>query len=162
MHGIGLILEEISVPNVEDGFGEYIGADFALSSLLDEDKLSDEKGPGEQDGETLDNESEVNTFMGTGNEGDTGMKSDGWMTTSEGNEWFPWPNKLSCTIDVLMHVPCSVFSWHQLDLLMWLPHINGIYDVPSVRTMKTLDDAFKESVALKLCLSLVLLGTNII
>ncbi|KIO14594.1 hypothetical protein M404DRAFT_17472 [Pisolithus tinctorius Marx 270] len=79
MHGVGLILEEISVPNVEDGFGEYIGADFgegwvqfqgsllekshaqiaaALSSLLDEDKLSDEEGPGEQDGETLDSESE--------------------------------------------------------------------------------------------------------
>ncbi|KIN92725.1 hypothetical protein M404DRAFT_36788 [Pisolithus tinctorius Marx 270] len=59
MHGISLVLEEISVPNVEDGFGEYIGADFAaLSSLLDEDKLSDEEGPGEQDGETLDSESE--------------------------------------------------------------------------------------------------------
>ncbi|KAI5996522.1 hypothetical protein F5J12DRAFT_907093 [Pisolithus orientalis] len=132
MHGIGLILEEISVPNVEDGFGEYIGADF------------DEEGPGEQDGETLDSESEVNVFMGTGNEGDTGMKSDGQMTTSEGNEWFPWPNKLSCTIDILMHIPCSVFSQHQLDLLMWLLHINGIQDVPSVRTMKTLEDGLQK------------------
>ncbi|KAI5988940.1 hypothetical protein F5J12DRAFT_922889 [Pisolithus orientalis] len=83
-------------------------------------------------------------FMGTGNEGDTGMKSDGWMTTSEGNEWFPWPNKLSCTIDILMHIPCSVFSQHQLDLLMWLLHIHGIQDVPSVRTMKTLEDGLQK------------------
>ncbi|KAI6155653.1 hypothetical protein BKA82DRAFT_4326751 [Pisolithus tinctorius] len=129
MHGVGLILEEISVPNVEDGFGEYIGADFgegwvqfqgsllekshaqiaaALSSLLDEDKLSDEEGPGEQDGETLDSESE------------------------------------SCTIDILMHIPHSVFSQCQLDLLMWLLHINGIQDVPSVRTMKTLEDGLQK------------------
>ncbi|KAI6007742.1 hypothetical protein F5J12DRAFT_921093 [Pisolithus orientalis] len=83
-------------------------------------------------------------FMGTGNEGDTGMKSDGWMTTSEGNEWFPWPNKLSCTIDILMHIPRSVFSQHQLDLLMWLLHINVIQDVPSVRTMKTLEDGLQK------------------
>ncbi|KAI5982794.1 hypothetical protein F5J12DRAFT_908172 [Pisolithus orientalis] len=39
-----------------------------------------------------------------------------------------------------MHIPCSVFSQCQLDLLMWLLHINGIQDVPSVRTMKTLED----------------------
>ncbi|KAI6144100.1 hypothetical protein BKA82DRAFT_4331110 [Pisolithus tinctorius] len=66
------------------------------------------------------------------------------MTTSEGNEWFPWPNKLSCTIDILMHIPCSVFSQRQLDLLMWLLHINGIQDVPSVRTMKTLEDGLQK------------------
>ncbi|KAI5982275.1 hypothetical protein F5J12DRAFT_908289 [Pisolithus orientalis] len=43
-----------------------------------------------------------------------------------------------------MHIPHSVFSQHQLDLLMWLLHINGIQDVPSVRTMKTLEDGLQK------------------
>ncbi|KAI6027070.1 hypothetical protein EDC04DRAFT_2509144, partial [Pisolithus marmoratus] len=39
-----------------------------------------------------------------------------------------------------MHLPCSDFSQHQVDLLTWILHINGVQDVPSVRTWKTLED----------------------
>ncbi|KAG8914033.1 hypothetical protein FRC02_005141 [Tulasnella sp. 418] len=51
-------------------------------------------------------------------------------------EWFPWGDKLSCTLDILTHLPRSVFSDKQLDLLLWLLQINGVDNVPSVFTMK--------------------------
>ncbi|KAJ6614166.1 hypothetical protein B0H10DRAFT_176928 [Mycena sp. CBHHK59/15] len=34
--------------------------------------------------------------------------------------WFPWPDRISCTLDILMHLPHSVFSHRQLDLFLWL------------------------------------------
>ncbi|KAI5998470.1 hypothetical protein EDC04DRAFT_2976335 [Pisolithus marmoratus] len=43
-----------------------------------------------------------------------------------------------------MHLPCSVFSQHQVDLLTSLLHINGVSDVPSVRTLKILEDGLQK------------------
>lgn len=52
------------------------------------------------------------------------------------NDWFPWSDKLSCTLDILMHLPRSAFSERQLDLLLWLLRMNGVNNLPSVRAMK--------------------------
>lgn len=38
-----------------------------------------------------------------------------------------------------MHLPRSVFSQRQLDLFLWLLKVNGVDDVPSVRSMQTLN-----------------------
>lgn len=38
-----------------------------------------------------------------------------------------------------MHLPRSVFSHRQLDLFLWLLKVNDVDDVPSVRTMQTLN-----------------------
>lgn len=43
-----------------------------------------------------------------------------------------------------MHLPRSVFSQRQVDLLTWLLHINGVPDVPSVRTLKVLEDGLQK------------------
>ncbi|KAJ3897384.1 hypothetical protein F5879DRAFT_996133 [Lentinula edodes] len=59
--------------------------------------------------------------------------------TQKSLEWFPWPNRTACTIDVLMHLPRSVFSVRQLDLFLWLLKVNGVQDATSVKTMKDLD-----------------------
>ncbi|KAJ4465765.1 hypothetical protein C8J55DRAFT_405138, partial [Lentinula edodes] len=53
--------------------------------------------------------------------------------------WFPWPNRTACTLDILMHLPRSVFSVRQLDLFLWLLRVNGIEDATSVKTMKELN-----------------------
>jgi hypothetical protein len=45
----------------------------------------------------------------------------------------------ACTLDVLMHLPRSVFSVRQLELFVWLLKINGVQDVTSVKSMKDLD-----------------------
>ncbi|KAJ4464148.1 hypothetical protein C8R41DRAFT_739929, partial [Lentinula lateritia] len=53
--------------------------------------------------------------------------------------WFPWPDRTACTLDILMHLPRSVFSVRQLDLFLWLLRVNGVQDATSVKTMKDLD-----------------------
>ncbi|KAF9076936.1 hypothetical protein BDP27DRAFT_1209356 [Rhodocollybia butyracea] len=59
-------------------------------------------------------------------------------------EWFPWPNRTACTLDILMHLPRSVFSVRQLELFVWLLKINGVEDVTSVKTMKDLDSRLQK------------------
>ncbi|KAI0638455.1 hypothetical protein C8Q77DRAFT_1188202 [Trametes polyzona] len=53
--------------------------------------------------------------------------------------WFPWVDKITCTLDVLTHLPRSVFSQRQLDLFLWLLRVNDVEDVPSVRNMLRLN-----------------------
>ena len=38
-----------------------------------------------------------------------------------------------------MHLPRSVFSQRQLDLFLWLLKVNDVDDVPSVKSMQTLN-----------------------
>ncbi|KAI0723525.1 hypothetical protein C8Q76DRAFT_614464 [Earliella scabrosa] len=59
--------------------------------------------------------------------------------------WFPWHDKITCTLDVLMHLPRSVFSQRQLDLFLWLLKVNGMEDVPSVRSMLGLNAALQRA-----------------
>lgn len=46
----------------------------------------------------------------------------------------------TCTLDILMHLPRSVFSHRQLDLFLWLLKVNDVDEVPSVKSMQTLND----------------------
>ncbi len=39
-----------------------------------------------------------------------------------------------------MHLPRSVFSHKQLDLFLWLLSANSVPDVPSVKSMQTLNE----------------------
>lgn len=43
-----------------------------------------------------------------------------------------------------MHLPRSVFSERQLDILMWLLRINNVNDVPSVKSMKNLENMLQD------------------
>ena len=38
-----------------------------------------------------------------------------------------------------MHLPRSVFSQRQLDLLLWLLEVNDVQDLPSPRSLKNLE-----------------------
>ncbi|KAJ4482870.1 hypothetical protein C8J55DRAFT_559698 [Lentinula edodes] len=60
-------------------------------------------------------------------------------TSEKSREWFPWPNRIACTLDILMHLPHSTFSVRQLELFLWLLKVNGVEDATSVKTMKELD-----------------------
>lgn len=73
--------------------------------------------------------------------------------------WFPWKDKIvssscahepmslihilyisqTCTLDILMHLPRSVFSHRQLDLFLWLLKVNDVDDVPSVKSIQALN-----------------------
>ncbi|OSX60535.1 hypothetical protein POSPLADRAFT_1148718, partial [Postia placenta MAD-698-R-SB12] len=63
---------------------------------------------------------------------------------AESSLWFPWHDKITCTLDVLMHLPWSVFSQRQLDLFLWLLRVNDVDDVPSVKTIQSLNAALQK------------------
>ncbi|KAJ7223860.1 hypothetical protein B0H12DRAFT_1213067 [Mycena haematopus] len=58
--------------------------------------------------------------------------------------WFPWHDRITCTLDILMHLPRSVFSHRQLDLFLWLLKVNKVDDVPSVKSMQSLNAALQK------------------
>ncbi|KAF8187836.1 hypothetical protein K438DRAFT_1907474 [Mycena galopus ATCC 62051] len=58
--------------------------------------------------------------------------------------WHPWPDRITCTLDILMHLPRSVFSQRQLDLFLWLLKVNNVDDVPSVKSMQTINLALQK------------------
>ncbi|KAI9438663.1 hypothetical protein H4582DRAFT_2076295 [Lactarius indigo] len=53
--------------------------------------------------------------------------------------WYPWPDKISCTIDIVMHLPRSSFSIRQLDVMNWLLNANGISGTRSTVSMRCLN-----------------------
>ncbi|KAH9045528.1 hypothetical protein EDB85DRAFT_1852863, partial [Lactarius pseudohatsudake] len=53
--------------------------------------------------------------------------------------WYPWPDKISCTLDIVMHLPRSPFSIHQLDVMNWLLSANGISGTRSTSSMRRLN-----------------------
>ncbi|KAF8178467.1 hypothetical protein BJ912DRAFT_1045365 [Pholiota molesta] len=54
-------------------------------------------------------------------------------------DWYPWADRITCTLDILMHLPRSVFSRKQLDLFLWLLHVNKVDDVPTTKSMNLLN-----------------------
>ncbi|KAJ7659052.1 hypothetical protein DFH06DRAFT_906935, partial [Mycena polygramma] len=58
--------------------------------------------------------------------------------------WYPWTDRITCTLDILMHLPRSVFSHRQLDLFLWLLKVNNVDDVPSVKSMQTINLALQK------------------
>ncbi|KAJ7711756.1 hypothetical protein B0H16DRAFT_1667716 [Mycena metata] len=59
--------------------------------------------------------------------------------TAYSRQWYPWSDRITCTLDVLMHLPRSVFSHRQLELFLWLLKVNNVDDVPSVKSMQELN-----------------------
>lgn len=43
-----------------------------------------------------------------------------------------------------MHLPGLVFSCKQFDLFLWLLRVNGVPDVPTGKTMKTLNSTLQQ------------------
>ncbi|KAK1226230.1 hypothetical protein PQX77_010812 [Marasmius sp. AFHP31] len=94
----------------------------------DEGEEWEPAGPEDSDGDDESSDIPNTTSMGAPRTRD--------QNTMYSPEWFPWPDRMTCTIDILMHLPRSVFSGRQLELFLWLLKINGIDGVPSVKSAK--------------------------
>ncbi|KAH9899608.1 hypothetical protein C8Q73DRAFT_680493 [Cubamyces lactineus] len=55
--------------------------------------------------------------------------------TDEETEWFPWPDKETCVLDILRHVPRCAFSNKQNTVIHWALLALGVKDVPSEHTV---------------------------
>ncbi|KIY53297.1 hypothetical protein FISHEDRAFT_33763, partial [Fistulina hepatica ATCC 64428] len=63
--------------------------------------------------------------------------------------WYPWEDKIMCTLDILTHLPRSVFSRRQLDLFLWLLQVNGVDYVPSSSSLKRAHIALQKIVGIR-------------
>ncbi|XP_006464096.1 hypothetical protein AGABI2DRAFT_120883 [Agaricus bisporus var. bisporus H97] len=50
--------------------------------------------------------------------------------------WFPWSDKETCVLDVLRHLPRSVFSDSQVERILWGMNALGVNFLPSVIQLK--------------------------
>ncbi|KAJ7062391.1 hypothetical protein C8F01DRAFT_1082891 [Mycena amicta] len=55
------------------------------------------------------------------------------------NEWFPWPDRETCVLDILRHVPRCAFSRTQNTAIHWAMNALGLRDLPSDRVMDDVD-----------------------
>ncbi|KAI6039086.1 hypothetical protein EDC04DRAFT_3012242 [Pisolithus marmoratus] len=57
--------------------------------------------------------------------------------------WFPWPDKQTCILDILRHLPRSLFSDAQLQVILWGLSVLGVDNVPSTRMLKDIDSSLQ-------------------
>lgn len=48
-----------------------------------------------------------------------------------------------------MHLPRSTFSQRQLDLQLWLLQANGVTEIPSIRSMKILNEKLQQDTGIR-------------
>ncbi|KAJ3846590.1 hypothetical protein EV368DRAFT_88779 [Lentinula lateritia] len=54
--------------------------------------------------------------------------------------WFPWSDKETCILDVLRHLPRSLFSDAQMDIILWGIASFGVNNAPSTDTAKSVGE----------------------
>ncbi|KAI6111303.1 hypothetical protein F5141DRAFT_1188430 [Pisolithus sp. B1] len=57
--------------------------------------------------------------------------------------WFPWLDKQMCILDILQHLPCSLFSDMQLQVILWGLSILGVDNIPSTWVLKDIDNSLQ-------------------
>ncbi|KAH9948702.1 hypothetical protein B0H21DRAFT_890351 [Amylocystis lapponica] len=115
----------------------------ALLEYLDNDMVnSDDEEVERSDAEDMDNGDHMEPPVPV-DDGTSTSDARPRMRTHDdaqpSHQWFPWHDKITCTLDILMHLPRSVFSHRQLDLFLWLLKVNDVDDVPSVKSMQSLN-----------------------
>ncbi|KAG6825018.1 hypothetical protein H0H92_005084 [Tricholoma furcatifolium] len=58
--------------------------------------------------------------------------------------YFPWPDRETCILDILRHIPRSAFSRKQNEIIHWAMLALGVKDLPSDRTMDDIDRALQQ------------------
>ncbi|KAJ7780683.1 hypothetical protein DFH07DRAFT_910197 [Mycena maculata] len=58
--------------------------------------------------------------------------------------WFPWPDKETCVLDILRHIPRCSFSKKQNAAIHWAMLALGVEDLPSDRVMDDIDKALQK------------------
>ncbi|KAI5992866.1 hypothetical protein EDC04DRAFT_2613469 [Pisolithus marmoratus] len=64
-------------------------------------------------------------------------------TTPPNATWFPWPDKKTCILNILRHLPRSLFSDVQLQVILWGLSVLGVDNIPSTRILKDIDSALQ-------------------
>ncbi|KAJ3757100.1 hypothetical protein EV360DRAFT_46748 [Lentinula raphanica] len=68
------------------------------------------------------------------------MRTSAACLVDENPHWFPWADKAACILDLFRHLPRSIFSDAQMEVINWALESFGIDNVPSVDVMKSVDE----------------------
>ncbi|KIJ58396.1 hypothetical protein HYDPIDRAFT_190814 [Hydnomerulius pinastri MD-312] len=62
---------------------------------------------------------------------------------AEDPDWFPWLDKETCILDILRHLPRSLFSDAQMQVILWGLSVLGVDNLPSTGVLKNLDETLQ-------------------
>ncbi|KAF9232535.1 hypothetical protein BU15DRAFT_90631 [Melanogaster broomeanus] len=91
----------------------------------------------------------ANWIAGGDQDASSGEDSDGppesvLQNNDDGDpNWYPWPDKLMCVLDILRHLPRSLFSDAQMQVILWGLSVLGVDDVLLTRVLKDLDESLQ-------------------
>ncbi|KAJ4481358.1 hypothetical protein C8R41DRAFT_922309 [Lentinula lateritia] len=107
-----------------------------LHAWLLEDSVSDDSEPEnqEQDEVDLDVPEELETFL------NFGAQRSRRRQRIDNPAWFPWSDKETCILDVLRHLPRSLFSDAQMDIILWGIASFGVSNAPSTDAAKSVGE----------------------
>ncbi|KAI0311751.1 hypothetical protein OF83DRAFT_1087477 [Amylostereum chailletii] len=123
--------EEVAMSTMANRLLAYLQEDGAIEAGSDDEPCEWEDDPPDSDSGPDDNS--VNS-LGRQRNVTANMDKD---------EWFPWPDKKTCILDILRHIPRCSFSDRQNSAIHWAMGAAGITDLPSERSMKEVDRALQ-------------------
>ncbi|KAL1937002.1 hypothetical protein VTO73DRAFT_2036 [Trametes versicolor] len=113
--------EDALVTRLSQQLHAYLRGDGAIS-----DDSEDESREGEEDGRSRSDDEEV-TVPEVPKMGPRRRRP----LTEDDNPCFPWPDKETCVLDILRHVPRCAFSDRQNTVIHWALLALGVKDVPT-------------------------------
>ncbi|KDQ25284.1 hypothetical protein PLEOSDRAFT_1027446, partial [Pleurotus ostreatus PC15] len=63
--------------------------------------------------------------------------------------WYPWPDKEMCLVDIIKHLPRSLWSESQLEIYLWSLRMFGVNKVPSIQMVKDFEDDLQARCGIK-------------
>ncbi|VDB83188.1 unnamed protein product [Peniophora sp. CBMAI 1063] len=132
-------LWQLSDPAALDAVSDVDSSDDSSDSDSEDDGDDSDSDVG--DVEREDEESDSDSDDELDGEGDTpslhnNVRKRRQAFGDEQNPWYPWPDRQTCVLDILRHVPRSAFSDKQNQVIHWALSVMGVADVPSDRSMK--------------------------
>ncbi|KZV84575.1 hypothetical protein EXIGLDRAFT_842094 [Exidia glandulosa HHB12029] len=120
-----------------DSVSKFLSGDAVIEFDSDSDSDSDDETPelaSDMGRDDLMGDEEILPGIGR-----TRMREALNRPLDTANPYFPWRDRCDFTFDLLTHLPRSVLSERQLDLLIWSMKYNGVDNVPTVNTIKSLN-----------------------
>ncbi|KAF7316638.1 hypothetical protein HMN09_00396400 [Mycena chlorophos] len=114
-----------------------------LASKLEEFLNEETRDVGSDDEEAERSDAESSTDAETPLPFLPGRKTRKVNASAEKSEWYPWPDKETCVLDVLRHIPRCSFSKKQNAAIHWAMLALGLKDLPSDRVMDDIDKALQ-------------------
>ncbi|KAI5899751.1 uncharacterized protein SCHCODRAFT_02485944 [Schizophyllum commune H4-8] len=132
----GISYEEREVASLASDLRRYFDGhdaedmpDLAVDSD-DEDAELDGVGEGNTSDDDEDDTDNTTAPLGEG------WKRQRAPIGDEENPWYPWPDKETCIVDILRHIPRCSFSAKQNQVIHWAMTVLGLDNVPTQRSMK--------------------------